>query len=193
MSSHCLIQKISTVILPADFPLPDSERGYPVGKAEGYAGGDPVLSREYQSWHLVRQYLCDQLAGIRLTIWYQWSGNEGFELLVNDKPATALNACRVMIAQISGYKLEKRIALASDQDYVLQYRNAAGEVKLVAWTSPPPGESQDKTVTHAVDLPVDTAGSATITQIYGDSAPGTITAGKLSLMLSGIPQYVTFK
>ncbi len=122
-----------------------------------------------------------------LPIWYQWSGNEGFELLVNDKPATALNACRVMIAQISGYKLEKRIALASDQDYVLQYRNAAGEVKLVAWTSPPPGESQDKTVTHAVDLPVDTAGSATITQIYGDSAPGTITAGKLSLMLSGIP------
>ncbi len=92
-----------------------------MGKAEGYAGGDPALSKEYQSWHLVRQYLCDQLAGIKVTIWYQWSGKEGFELLSNNQPMPAMNACRVMLAQLSGYKLEKRIALPSDQDYVLRY------------------------------------------------------------------------
>lgn len=178
---------------PADFPLLDTERGYPVGKAEGYAGGDPALSKEYQSWHLVRQYLCDQLAGIKLTIWYQWSGKEGFELLVNGQGVPAMNACRVMIAQLSGYKLDKRIPLASDQDYVLRYVDAAGNVKLAAWTAPPPGESPDKTVTHAVDVPVGSATSATITQIYGDSAPGTISGGKLNLTLSGIPQYITLK
>jgi hypothetical protein len=178
---------------PADFPLLDTERGYPVGKAEGYAGGDPQLSKEYQSWHLVRQYLCDQLAGIKLTIWYQWSGKEGFELLSNNQAMPAMNACRTMIAQLAGYKLDKRLALDSDQDYALRYVDAAGEVKLVAWTSPPPGETPDKTVTHAVDLPVDAATTATVTQIYGDSAPGTISGGKLNVTLSGIPQYIALK
>jgi len=178
---------------PADFPLLDTERGYPVGKAEGYAGGDPALSKEYQSWHLVRQYLCDQLDGIKVTIWYQWSGKEGFELLSNNQPMPAMNACRVLIAQLSGFKFEKRLALASDQDYVLRYKDNSGNIKLVVWTAPPPGESPDKTVTHAVDVPVDAAGSATITQIYGDSAPGTISGGKLNVTLSGIPQYITLK
>ncbi len=29
----------------------NSERGFPLGKAEGYAGGDPSLAYEYQAWH----------------------------------------------------------------------------------------------------------------------------------------------
>lgn len=178
---------------PADFPLLNSERGYPIGKAEGYAGGDPALSKEYQAWHLVRQYLCDVLAGVKVTIWYEWSGKEGFSIFADNAPTPAMNACKVMIEQLTGYKLDKRIQTESPQDYVLQFSNKNGGVKLVAWTSPQLNESPDKTQIHAIKIPVAAMGSLELTRLYGEKESIPVTNGAVSLTLSGIPQYVTVK
>ena len=176
---------------PATFPILNSERGYPIGKAEGYAGGDPKRSYEYQAWHIVRQYLIDLLCNIKVTIWYEWSGSEGFGLIHDNEKTPAYNATKFMMEQLSGYHLDKRLPTASPRDFILRFTNKAGNVKLVAWTSPPGNGSPDEIVEHSIDIPVKSTGSLATFQLYGEK--GTIVAkeGKITLNLTGAPQYIT--
>jgi hypothetical protein len=176
---------------PPTFPILNTERGYPVGKAEGYAGGDPKLSREYQAWHIVRQYLIDLLCDVKATVWYEWSGAEGFSVIEGNEKTPAYNACKFMIEQLSGYRLDRRVPLKSPRDFVLRFTNKAGGVKLVAWTSPPPNGTPDKTETHAVDVPVEATGSLETFQLYGAKGTVTVKNATVNLTLTGAPQYVT--
>ncbi len=176
---------------PADFPLINSERGYPIGKAEGYAGGDPVLSREYQSWHFVRQYLCDVLADVKLSIWYEWSGNEGFSLKTATEEMPAMLASKTMFTQLDGYRFTRRLDLDSPLDYALVFTKTDGATKLVAWTSPPSGESPDKIVAHDVTIPVQASGRLVRADIYGKQESVEVNQGNVTLRLTGAPQYIT--
>ncbi len=95
-------------------PFINSERGFPIDKnAEGFAGGEDNKQMEFQAWHLVRQYMIDQLCGLKITSWYEWSGKEGFSLVKGDNHYPAYTACKVMLQQLDGYKLDKR--LGNDQ------------------------------------------------------------------------------
>lgn len=178
---------------PADFALLNTERGYPIGKAEGYAGGDPALSKEYQSWHFVRQYLCDVIAGVKLSIWYEWGGREGFAIKPPGEPMPVMNAAKVMYAQLQGYTLSERISLASPLDYALVFTMPDGGMKIVAWTTPPPKESPDKIVTHDVSIPVKVTGSLASADLYGTAGTVVVKQGSITLTLSGAPQYVTLR
>jgi polysaccharide biosynthesis protein PslG len=172
-------------------PIVDSERGYPLGKAEGYAGGDPKQSKEYQAWHIVRQYLIDMLSDIKVTIWYEWSGKEGFGLVSDTEKTPAYNAAKFMMQQFKGYHLEKRLPASSDRDFIVQFNNNTGGVKLVAWTSPPTGGTPDKIVSHTVTIPVKAVGSLDLFQIYGEKGTVAVENGTISLTLTGAPQYIT--
>jgi hypothetical protein len=174
-----------------DFPILNSERGYPLGKAEGYAGGDENLSRQYQAWHFVRQYMIDLLCNVRLTNWYEWSGKEGFSLVEDGRQTPAYRAARVMIEQLDGYKLAERLPLKSDRDFVLRFTKASAPDKLVAWTAPPEGGSPDETTPHAVAVPAAISGWVETTTIYGQAGGVQVNQGSIQLPLSGAPQYVT--
>ena len=175
---------------PATFPILNSERGYPIGKAEGYAGGDPKRSFEYQAWHLVRQYLIDLLCDIRVTIWYEWSGKEGFGLLNGEAKTPAANAARFLIDQLNGYSFDKRLPTSSTRDFVLCFTNNAGDLKLVAWTAPPVNGSPDEIVSHQVDIPVKTNGILKTYQLYGESGTIAVKEGTITVTLTGAPQYI---
>lgn len=175
---------------PATFPILNSERGYPVGKAEGYAGGDPKLGNEYQAWHIVRQNIVDLLCDISVTIWYEWSGTEGFSLLQGAEKSLAYDAVKFLIAQLSGYHFDKRHPTTSDRDFVVQFSNSTGDTKIVAWTSPPAGGSPDEIIPHQVTIPVDATGSTKIFQLYGDQETTPVECGMITLMLTGAPQYI---
>ena len=180
---------------PVDIPLINSERGFPLGKAEGFAGGDASLALDYQAWHLVRQYLIDQLEGVRITIWYEWGGKEGFALSRPGNPTPAFNACKVMLAQLDGYKLDKRLATENPRDFILRLTNpSTGGVKIVAWTAPPPMQSPDTIVPHAITLPVEAAG-ATLEQVrlLGERGTVEVKNGAISLALTGAPQYIMLR
>ena len=179
--------------VPADFPMLNSERGYPVKKAEGWAGGPESMSLPYQSWHLVRQYLTDQLAGIRVTIWYEWRGDEFGIFKDKDNVRPGYTACKTLLEQLDGYKLSKRLPQASDNDYVLLYEKASGEQKLVAWTAPHSGESPDKTVNHDIDISTTATGTVEGSDLLGKKTQLTVTDGKLKVSLSGSPQYIKVK
>jgi hypothetical protein len=189
---------------PKDFPVINSERGYPIGKAEGFAGGNAALSHEYQAWHAVRQYLVDMMCGIKVTSWYEWSGKEGFSLYQPGQPTPAFNACKVLIDQLAGYRFDRRLEIGAPLDYVLRFTNDKGSVKLVAWTAPPPGvnkdkggtptsQSPDKIVPHLAKIPVEGTGSLPTCQIYGEKGMAQVSAGAVELNLSGAPQYVTVR
>lgn len=178
----------------ADFPMVNSERGFPIKEAEGFTGGDDSMLKDYQAWHFVRQYMIDLLAGIHITSWYELGGTEGFALMAaGNKPMPAMNACKTMIAEMSGYKLDKRIPLASKRDFALRFTNAKGGVKLVVWAAPPVAMPPDEVKNHNVDIPVEASGPLAATQIYG--AKGTLEArnGTLTVPLTGAPQYITLK
>ena len=178
---------------PSDRPWINSERGFPIGKAEGYAGGDASMAYEYQAWHVVRQYLIDLLEGVNLTSWYEWAGKEGFALYRPNDPTPAYNACKVFVDQLKGYKLDKRITTKEPRDFVLRFTNPAGAAKLVAWTAPPPMQGPDKIVPHAISVPVEASGSVETADLYGAKSTLPVKNGTVEIALTGAPQYLTVK
>jgi len=174
-------------------PWINSERGFPIGKAEGFAGGPANMAYEFQAWHLVRQYLVDLLEGVRITVWYEWAGKEGFAFYRPSDPTPAYKACKVLIAELTGYKLDKRLPTKEPRDFVLRFTNASGGIKLVAWTAPPAMKGPDQTVAHAISLPVDATNSLNATALYGEKSTLTVKDGAVQIQLTGAPQYIPVK
>jgi len=172
----------------AELPMLNTERGFAVKEThEGWAGGSLQRAREFQAWHLVRQFLVDQLEGVRLTVWYEWDG-EDFGIADDGRSRPAYHACRAMFEQLDGYHVVRRIASDSDLDYVLLFENKAGERKLAAWTAPPPGGAPDEAKTH--DVAVHIIESFDGADLDGKSKKIDVSTAAIQLTLSGAPQYV---
>lgn len=176
--------------VPKNFPLLNSERGYPLKKAEGWAGGPASMAMQFQAWHLVRQYLIDLLCDVRMTNWYEWTGDE-FGIVRGKEHLPAYDACKVMTEQLGGYRLAKRLPLESPLDFALLFEKASGEQKLVVWTAPPPGQSPDKTKDHAVELPADAPGPLDVCDLFGKKSTLAVAGGKFTVTLTGSPQHVS--
>lgn len=172
-------------------PLLNTERGFPLGKLEGFAGGDSSQQYQYQAWHLVRQYLVDKYLGVSGTIWYEWIGageEKSFSLYQSGNSLPVFTACKVLIEQLKGYRLDKRLETASDRDFILRFTHPSGSVKLVAWTAPPPMGSPDKALPHTISVHLSKA--ATMVNIYGTKGRILSKGGNAELKLSGAPVYV---
>ena len=172
----------------ADLPILNTERGFAVAKtAEGWSGGSEEWAREYQAWHLVRQYMIDQMYGIPLTVWYEWDGKK-FGISDEGSSRPAFKACQIMFEQMTGYHFVRRIPADSDSDYVLLFQNDTGQRKLVAWTAPPPGGSPDETFNHRVSIELKTDQTIDIVNVTGtvEKRPTDFL-----LSLSGAPQYIS--
>ncbi|MDF3056532.1 MAG: hypothetical protein K0R17_747 [Rariglobus sp.] len=181
---------------PATIPVLNTERGFPLGKqAEGHAGGGDTLAKEYQAWHVVRQFLVDILCDVNVTIWYEWIGSpkEGFSLYSPTEVLPAYTAAEVLIQQLRGYRLNKRIEIGDPRDFALSFVTKTGAEKIVVWTSPPPHQKVDQTKPHAVKVPVATNGQIDVVDIYGKTGRLTAKGGFVELTASGAPQYLVVK
>lgn len=176
-----------------DFPIINSERGFALQKtehemgAEGWSGGAADRVAQYQGWHFVRQYMIDQMYGVKFTIWYEWSGKEGFSLYTGDPKHPAHQAAKVMIQQLDGFRYVRRLETDSKLDYVLLFENSDGERKLVAWTAPPAGGAPDEAREHGLTIEIGQQPRFDTVQLDGAASQ---TPATLFLMLSGAPQYV---
>ncbi len=186
---------------PRDFPMLNTERGFAVAKtkswegnpeSEGWAGGPEGMAFQYQAWHIVRQYMIDLMNDIHLSSWYEWGGEE-FAIANKDKKRPAYYACQNMIRQLNGYSFKERIKTSSDLDYILLFENKAGARKLVAWTSPPLKDSPDKAKNHDLAVPVQESGDLPVCDLMGKESTVKAADGKITLKLTGAPQYVTLK
>ena len=172
----------------------NSERGFPLGKNEGYAGGDPALAEEYQAWHIIRQYLIDRLEGVPVTIWYEWSGNEGFSLWDGNKESKALQAFRILVREFNGYKITRRIDNGNPRDFILLLEDSRGRRKIACWTAPPEMNTVDKTVPHSVTIRSDgLRGRVKVLDLYGGLSVCKTRRGTLNLTVTGSPQYIILK
>jgi len=124
---------------------PESKRGkIPILSGEwGYASNTKGVSLETQAAFAVRQQLCNLLNGVPLSIWYDWK-NDGHDPADNEQnfgtvkeelePKPAYTALKTMTAELSGYRLERRLDGLAESDFVLLFVNEAGARKAVAWT-----------------------------------------------------------
>jgi polysaccharide biosynthesis protein PslG len=121
----------------------------------------PIISGEWgyfsrtvdeatQEKFLPRELLVNVLAGVPLSIWYDWhddgadanSAEQNFGIVryplrpgqtpFNPKPS--YTAMQKLVKNLAGYSFEKRIDTGRSTDFVLQFRNGR-KTKIAAWTS----------------------------------------------------------
>jgi hypothetical protein len=171
-----------------DMPLLNTERGFAVKETyEGWSGGSKERARDFQAWNFVRQTMIDQLCGVRLTVWYQWDGEE-FGLVDRGDTRPVYAACREMFEQLDGYRVVRRIDSDADLDYVLLFENEDGDRKLVAWTAPPPGGAPDEAKPH--HAAIHTSESLAAVDPNGKPAENEAAVSPIRVTLTGAPQYV---
>ncbi len=174
----------------------NTERGFAVKEGpnnEGWSGGSKERAREFQGWHFVRQFLVDQLHGIRVVVWYEWLG-EKFGISDDNGSRPVHKAAVTMFAQLDGYQVVKRLESNSKLDYVVLLENKSGERKLVVWTAPPPQGAPDEAKAHvaalAVTSPASFSGEVKTVNINGEPGKAKASGGAIQLNLEGAPQYV---
>ena len=174
-----------------DLPMLNTERGFAVQESpEGWSGGSLERAREFQAWHFVRQFMADQMHGIRLTTWYEWDG-EKFGLTHEGGVRPVYSACKTMFDQLDGYHFVRRIDTGHSPDYVVLMENGDKQKKLVVWTAPPPGDAPDKAFPHQVEVDTGVDGPVVSVDINGRAVAAPDEGRTCRLTVSGAPQYVS--
>jgi polysaccharide biosynthesis protein PslG len=172
---------------------PEAKKDLPILSGEwGYASDRKGVAPETQAAYLARMQLANLLAGVNLSIWYDWKDDgpdpaereHNFGTVRQDlEPKPAYLAARTLTRELAGYRIARRLDAGGEKDYVLLLRNEAGRRKLAAWTLGEP---------HAVTLDGDLvpAGKLTGTTVTGDSFTPKLADKKLVLDLTAGPRYV---
>jgi hypothetical protein len=182
---RALIGKHAPTPAKRAMPIISGEWGYSTFTNKG-------VSLETQAAFLVRQQLVNLYAGVPISIWYDWK-NDGpglaerehnFGTVTHDlRPKPAYTAVQTFTDELSGYRIEKRLATASTNDWALLLSKGT-ERKLAAWTT---AES------HTARIGGLNFKSVSSITGHHKLAEAKLTDGSLSLTLSALPQYVTLR
>ena len=156
----------------------------------GYASHTKGVSPDTQAVYLVRQQLVNVLAGVPISIWYDWK-NDGpdpaecehnFGTGTHDlQPKPAYIALQTFTSELNGFRIERRIE-SSTNDFLLLLRNDSSQSKLATWTT------MDA---HRVTLKVLGTGPSTVQVVNwrGETSHVEIQRGELRFELAGQPSY----
>ena len=177
-------------------PTPEKKRLPIISGEWGYSTfTNKGVSLETQAAFLVRQQLANLFAGVPISIWYDWK-NDGTDLKEREhnfgtvthdlRPKPAYVALQTLTRELSGFRIEKRLATGNTNDFVLLLSDNARARKLAAWTTGEP---------HAVIVGEELNNVRIVSAIHGDGRPADVKLeqGRLSLTPSPMPQYVTLK
>ena len=161
-----------------------------------------AVTPEMQGKLLARQWLFNLSLKIPLSIWYDWrdDGSDasnpenrfgvvenayhaGKEPVLTPKPAYL--AAKTLTTQLNGFTFNRRVPLARNDDYLLLFKNDAGETRAAAWTT------AEKP--HVSALPL-AATTFAVTDFKGAALPDA-SAGEsgLSIKLTEGPSYLVPK
>lgn len=105
-----------------------------------------MVSPEQQAAYVMRTYLSNMMSGVPVTIWYEWQdrgrddadSENHYGLLNRDRtPKPALQAARFVLPFIRDASFERRVATASQDDYLVVLKRPDGKRSLVVWTASP--------------------------------------------------------
>ena len=177
-------------------PTPEKKRMPIISGEWGYSTFGKGVSLETQAAFVVRQQLANLLAGVPLSIWYDWK-NDGpdpserehnFGVVANDlKPKPAYTALQTMTRELNGFRIERRLDTVNTNDFVLLLSNPSGARKLAAWTA----EAESRT--FSLTLPDEFAGGTTSTSaVNGDGSAAQIhrEQNRMQFELAPSPKYI---
>jgi hypothetical protein len=171
----------------------EAKKTLPILSGEwGYASHNKGVSLETQAAFIARQQLANVLAGVPLSIWYDWKNDgpdatereDNFGTVTSDlKPKPSYVAIQTLTRELSGYRIVRRLKVGTDNDYVLLCAKASGDQKLAAWTS---------NQSSSLSIPItQTISPIRLVRTDGQSATTNAGEGKLALELAPAPVYVT--
>ena len=176
-------------------PTPE-KKGMPIISGEwGYSTFGKGVTLETQAAFAVRQQLANLLAGVPISIWYDWK-NDGpdpnerehnFGVVANDlKPKPAYSALQTMMRELNGFRIERRLKTDNTNDVLLLLTHSSGTRKLAAWTAEPDSR------TFTFTLPGDFAFGASSTAVNGDGSPAKVHRehNRLQFELAPLPKYI---
>ena len=165
----------------------------------GYSSVWRGLSEEKQGALLAREMMTNLANNIPISIWYDWRDDgvdpkeaehhfgmvrhayqDGRNSIFEPKPAYL--AAKTLSATLDGYAYQRRLAVGSDNDYVLVFAKG-DDLRYAAWTT--------SSSAHRIVIPI-SQGHFTITNHTGESG-GSISSGPrgLELTVSTAPIYLT--
>jgi hypothetical protein len=174
---------------------PAKKRNMPILSGEwGYASHTKGVSVQTQANFIVRQQLANLLAGVPVSIWYDWK-NDGTDsaerehnfgtVTQNLEPKPAYIALQSMTRELAGFHIERHCATGNTNDFVLELTDGKSR-KLAAWTVAD---------AHTITLPLkgNSAERVGVCSRDGGRRLAKIEDGKLMLELSGSPSYIDIR
>ena len=176
-----------------------SNRDIPIISGEwGYSSAWRNLDEAKQSALLAREMLTNAANGIPISIWYDWrddgsdpgEAEHHFGIVRNAyqagrnpiyEPKPAYLSAKTLSGFLNGYKFAERLAVGSNDDYVLVFAKG-GERRIAAWTTLP--------AAHRITIPLQ-AGQYTLTRHIGESR-NALSANQsgVSIEVSTAPVYL---
>lgn len=182
-----LIQKHAPTPVKAKMPIISGEWGY--------ATHQSGISLETQASFIVRQQMANLYFGVPISIWYDWT-NDGpdpkerehnFGTVTGDlKPKPSYTAVKTMTRFLSGFAIDRRIALEDKRDWALIWYDNKGHQKLTVWTA---GEAHNATI----DTGKVFSGQLSSMTLSGEAAQTSMESGKLTLTLQPSPLFIDLK
>jgi polysaccharide biosynthesis protein PslG len=171
----------------------EAKKKIPILSGEwGYSSNTKGVSLETQAAFIARQQLANLLAGVPISIWYDWK-NDGPDPNENEhnfgtvtpelEPKQAYVSIQTLTRELAGYRVSGRYETGNSNDFVLILTNDASDTKLAGWTLAAP---------HQVPLNLQAARAKelTIVNCQGQKADLEVRGGRGLLSLDGNPQYV---
>jgi hypothetical protein len=131
---------------------PAGKQNLPIISGEwGYSTQHKGTPLATQAAYLPRQQLANLLAGVPLSIWYDWK-NDGSDTNYNEhnfgtvttklEPKPSYRAVRELTRELAGYRVARRLETTDTNDWVLLCVKPDGAQKLAAWTLAAPHAAQ---------------------------------------------------
>jgi hypothetical protein len=123
---------------------PPGKQNLPIISGEwGYSTQHKGTPLATQAAYLPRQQLANLVAGVPLSIWYDWK-NDGSDTNYNEhnfgtvttklQPKPSYLAAQTLARELAGYRVARRLETDDPDDWILLCLKADGAQKLAAWT-----------------------------------------------------------
>ena len=123
---------------------PVDKKNLPIISGEwGYSTQHKGTPLTTQGAYLPRQQLANLLAGVPLSVWYDWK-NDGSDTNYNEhnfgtvttklQPKPSYLAAQELARELAGYRVARRLETVDTNDWILLCLKADGAQKLAAWT-----------------------------------------------------------
>ena len=123
---------------------PPGKQNLPILSGEwGYSTQHKGTPLATQAAYLPRQQLANLLAGVPLSIWYDWK-NDGSDTNYNEhnfgtvttklQPKPSYLAAQTLARELAGYRVARRLETDDPDDWILLCLKTDGAQKLAAWT-----------------------------------------------------------